>query len=501
MKVLCIGNNTVDTDVKTSNLAELDGAHSYGLISELDNALPDVIQPGYYHSSVYDVAYYNLLGLAQKFDQVVILDQPKEEYSHPDAFYNTIKLAKDLAQTQSVKLLDPSYVTAINFFEEIVATNKSFCIFPFIELLTNNGSTTVCCRSYHNIKKLSELTDFQNDRDYTNIRNKMIAGELLPEHCSSCYQLESQGIISARIQETVEWANRLNFKSLADLTNIGNPAYYEIRASNKCNLQCRMCGPSASHLIAQEYKKLKFINDDFSESEYTNFDFVNFKNLQKLYVSGGEPTIMPEFYEFLDKCIESDKTDFELSINTNGTKLSERFKKQLTHFDLASFIISIDGYKDLNHYIRWPSNWDQIITNANYLYKNFSICFNITVSIYNVSTLHKLIQYIDTAFPKAIIHCQYAESESDGDILSALNFPYSALLVDNLLEIQNLNCYKNDRLLSSFINGVIGYYTNQPQLDTLKLQQFFKFNDQLDQSRNIILENYIPELAQARQLI
>jgi organic radical activating enzyme len=499
MKVLCIGNNTVDTDVKTSNLAELDGARSYGLISELDNALPDIIQPGYYHSSVYDVEYHNLLGLAQKFDQVVILDQPREEYSHPDAFYKTIKLAKDLAQTQSVKFLDPSYSTAINFFEQLVVTNKSFCIFPFIELLTNNGSTTVCCRSYHKIKKLSDLKDFQTDEDYVKIRNKMLAGKLLPEHCSSCYRLEDQGIVSARIHETVEWANRLDLKSLEDLKAIQTPAYYEVRPSNICNLQCRSCDPQNSHLLAKEWKILNLTDIDFSNLEYTNFDFINFTNLKKLYVSGGEPTAMAEFYEFLDRCIDNQQTDFELLINTNGTKLSDRFKQQLEHFKSVSFIVSIDGYDQLNHYIRWPSEWDRIVENAQYLYEHFSISFNLTVSIYNVLTLDKLIQFLDTTFPRASIHCQFATTLENR--LSALNFPYPELVANRLTAIQQLNCYRNDQVLMSFVDGLIKHYSQSPTVDLELLQVFFKFNDQLDQHRNIQLKDYVPELETARQLI
>ena len=499
MKILCIGNNTVDTDVKTTQLAQVDNFKSHGLLSELDGALPEVLHPGYYHSSVYDIEYHRLLSLAQQFDQTVILDQSKEEYSHPDAFYKTIRLANELSQTNLVVFLDPTHATAINFFEELVETNKSFCIFPFIELLANNGSTTVCCRSFKEITRLADLTDFQNDPHYNKIRDKMIAGELVPDHCSFCYKLENQGILSARVQETVEWANRLGLKSLDDVRKIQQPAYYEVRPSNICNLQCRTCDPQFSHLIAKEYKTLKFINVDQSELEYTNFDFINFTNLKKLYVAGGEPTAMIEFYDFLDRCIENKQTDFELLINTNGTKLSDRFKEQLTHFRLVTFIISIDGYHSLNHYIRWPSDWARVMSNTEYLYENFSIAINVTVSIYNILTLHELLSFLDSNFPRAIVHCQFAETPND--IMSATNFPYPDLVVDNIASITNLNCYKNDKLLSSFIDGILAHYSHNHTVDLEKLRAFFEFNDKLDSSRNIALKDYIPELEQARKLV
>jgi hypothetical protein len=256
---------------------------------------------------VYDIEYNRLLDLARKFDQVVVLDQSKEQYSHPDAFYQTIRLANELG---TATFLDPTVNEGVNFFEELVNTNKSFCIFPFIEVLANNGITTVCCRSYKEITRLSELKDFGNDPKYTAIRNQMLAGESIPDHCSACYQLEDRGIVSPRIQETVEWANRLNLKTLEDLQDITAPAYYEIRPSNICNLQCRTCNPHSSHLIAREYTQLKLVADDYSEFEYVNFDYVDFTNVKKIYVAGGEPTAMIEFYDFLDRCIANKQTNF-----------------------------------------------------------------------------------------------------------------------------------------------------------------------------------------------
>ena len=330
MRILCLGNNTEDTDAKTRQLAEQQSVKCHGLISELDHVIDlELIQySGYYHSSVYDLEYHRLIDLAQEFDQIVILDQPREQYSHPDAFYKTIRAAKQINATVPVVYLDSTYNTNITFFEDLTKTNKSFCIFPFIELLANNGQTTVCCRSNTPITSLLDIVDFKTDPHYQKIRNNMLSGILMPEHCSSCYNLEELGILSARMQETVEWANRLNLHSIDDLNNLHDPVYYEVRPSNTCNLQCRTCGPDSSNLIAQEYKKINLISD-YNKKNYLNFDIVNIDNIKKLYVAGGEPTAMPEFYNFVDHCIKNKKTNFEFTINTNGTKINDKFKKQL----------------------------------------------------------------------------------------------------------------------------------------------------------------------------
>jgi hypothetical protein len=130
---------------------------------------------------------------------------------------------------------------------------------------------------------------------------------------------------------------------------------------------------------------------------------------------------------------------------------------------------------------------------------NFSIAFNVTVSIYNILKLHDLLSFLDSNFPRAIVHCQFAETP--GDIMSATNFPYPNLVIDNIATISTLNCYKNDKLLSSFIDGILSQYVHNHTVNLKKLQAFFEFNDKLDASRNISLKDYIPELDQARQLV
>ena len=380
----------------------------------------------------------------------------------------------------------------------MVETNKSFCIFPFIELLTKDGNTTVCCRSSNPILPIKNLKNFATDKNYQKIRNKLIKGELVPEHCSACYDLEKQNILSARQQETVEWANRLNLTNLDDLTKITKPAYYEVRPGNVCNLQCRMCSPNNSNLIAREYTLLNLITN-YKEAEHSNFDIIDFDNLQKLYVAGGEPTAMPQFYNFLDRCISTNNTDFEFVINTNAVKINNKFRKKAQQFSNMQFIISLDGYNQLNHYIRWPSEWTTLIDNVQYLQKHHVISFNVTVSIYNVTRLFTLLEFFDHNFSGVLVHCQYAASINN--MLSPMIFPNSKLALENLLPIRELNCYHNDPLLASTIEGLISNYEKESELHVACIRQFFKFNDKLDSSRNVKLIDYIPELEECRKLL
>jgi len=446
---------------------------------------------------VYDIELGRLIDIGNEFDLVVMLAQPVQQWSHPDAFYNTIRVVQSVGAP--TRFLDPSFAATIDYFKRLVDTNTSFCAFPFIELLVDRGNTTVCCRSTRAITPIQELRNYATDPNYQVIRQKMLLGQRVPEHCGSCYELEDLGIVSARKQETVEWANRLGFKTVQDFCEVKKPVYFEVRASNKCNLQCRMCGPDSSHLIDREYRQIGLIDRFQSPAKKFGggFDIVEFENLKKLYIAGGEPLMMSETYDFLDRCIQEGRTDFELLINTNGTKLSEKFKQVLVHFSNLQFIFSIDGYSDLNHYIRWPSNWNVIVENWQYLRdQGHKVTVNTTVSIYNIHRLHELYQFIDDRFPGTLVHCQIVESPC---YLSPWLFPDRELALQSLSLVKRLPCYQNDALFASSIDGYLAFFNSEKTYSKATLTEFFRFNDRLDQSRSIQLRDHDPVLDSWRQ--
>ena len=480
MKVLCLGNNHKHTDELTSKLG-----NNQGLITNIDIELQD----GFYHTSVLDLTHREILELAQQFDRVIVLDQPVEQWNHPAEFHATQDVAKKIGNKVSWQNHDAKL--QLEYWQNLVKTNKSFCIFPFIELLTQNGHTTVCCRSDTPVQRIDKLHDFATDEEYSKIRKAMLTGKSLPEHCRLCYNLEDKGIISTRQDETVEWAMRLDLKTVDDLNDITEPVYYEVRPSNTCNLMCRMCSPMFSSLIEKEQKQLGKIPQEYTE-EYSNFDIVKIEHVLKLYVAGGEPTAMPEFYDFLRKCVRRKYTDFEFIVNTNAMKVSSLLLELGSHFENLQYIISIDGYKQHNDYARWRSKWETIVDNAHRLQDNgHKIHFNTVLSLWTVFDYHKLIHFLDSEFPDCLIHGQYANRRSP------FVFEYSQEQIDNLKSIRKTKIYHNNAMFKSFIDGTI-HSAEQSAVDKKALEQFFTYNDELDNARDSRLNDYIPMLEQLR---
>lgn len=504
-RILCLGNNSEDTDRQTRLLASQDHVPYHGLLSELDKPFSSLeySAPGYYHSSVVDLQPANLKWLIEQFDQVIMLDQPLEHWNHPNQFVNTIRIIKSTNTVSEFK--NAQQITTAEFFLDLVESNKSFCVFPFIEFYTEHNHAHLCCQSHLPVKPLDAFENFHTDTHYQAIREKMLEGTLLPEYCGHCYELEQSGRTSPRTSETLQWIYRLGINNITDLKKIQKPAYYDIRPSNKCNLTCRTCGPQDSHLIAKEYHELKIyrktsydVSDkDFSRHQAGTFDLVEFDNIHRLLVAGGEPTIMPEFFSFLERCIDTGHTDFEIQVTTNGTTCSDRLKTLVKNFSKFFWVFSIDGFQDLNHYIRYPSDWSSIINNWRYhLSANNTVTLNTTISIYNINTLDMLFEFVDQQFPNTYVNTVSVNTPS---YLSPLLFPDRDSVLRSLERAQKTHCYKNSQVAKSNIDYYLGYFQDRSQLDLSKLKTFFEFNDMLDQNRKIYLRDHVHDLEKYRR--
>jgi len=479
MKIICLGNNTEDSDSMAKTLAGNRQLAYHGLISDIDQLfeINEIRDNSVYHSTIFDCTFGRLIKICDQFDEVIMLDQPKESYSHPDSWSKTLQVIQKTCAPIKVYQAD-------DYWLNLLETNKSFCVLPWVQQYLGNADdpsvVRVCCRSPIQIGTIDRNDQtWQDDPKYKDIRESMINGKPLP-HCGYCYDQEQQGLISDRRTETLEWVNRLDLVNLEALETIKKPVYYEVRASDRCNLQCRMCDPKSSHRIAKEYQTLGWYTPTQKQTSFSNpFDLIDFQDTKKIYVSGGEPMLNSAFFKWLDRCAQIGNTDIECLINTNGTKLPLRFKKFLPIFSNLQFVFSIDGYGEDNDYIRWGSRWHDIVANWQFLVSNGNrVHVNTTVSIYNVHKLSRLYQFIDQNFPGTLVHINLAKDPAHLDVRS---FPDARLAISDLEKIRDTDCYHNNPLMADNIEHLIKTFANDDyEVSTDKLQQFFSFNDQLD---------------------
>ena len=492
-KILVIGNETRDTHDTVTVLANNTDSTNYGLITD-SNFVP--INDGYYHTTVVDLSPGDIANLAKYFDTVMMLDQDPGSYPHFKSLITTVRLMYDL-ELNGINTVYKNNASAkkLLYWRNFLKENKSFCFYPFAALIKDKEFAHLCEKSHLPLAKINNTEEWQTDSKFSDIRNKMVNGTLIPEHCNNCYVREANGQESMRQFETLEWANRIGATSVDDFVNIKKPLYYEIRPSNKCNIMCRTCDDLHSHLIEKEYKKIGITLSSIKDKyQNTPFNQIDFESVQAIYVGGGEPTIMSEFYDFLQKCISVGRTDFDLNIGTNGLKFSDKIIKLLDHFNNVCFSVSFDGYKKINDYIRWRSDFDTIVRNTHMLQeRGHKIGLQTVFSMYNLTRIHEIFEFYDREFPGSSSLVNFANGP---DKFEPDNHPCPDLVVESMKRCQQTKVYyANGRSLKSMVDLTLKHYSNPDyKVNVDHLRHFYNFNSKLDQSRGSKLVDYIPEL-------
>lgn len=495
-KILVLGNETRDTDHQVQILADQDLGRNHGLLSDPHQ---DIQEPGYYHTTVVDLNEGQIEKLARSFDEILWLDQDQKTYPHYRTFVRTFRLIRSLEEKgmNTVYHLNKNAVR-ISFWWDFLRQNKSFCFQPFVALVPDTDYTNICPKSKIPIKPPQDIKDWRTDPDYRVLRDSMLQGQQMPGYCQDCYHKESKGVESARQFETLEWAMRLEFDDPWEFDQITDPLMYEIRPSNKCNIMCRTCDDARSHLIERENIKLNIPLIPWRFRDLP-FEQINLDKALRIYVGGGEPTIMPEFYAFLQKCVEAQHTDFELCIGTNGMKISKKLIDLLEHFSDVVFSFSFDGYSRVNDYIRWRSDFETVRRNAHLVQSlGHKIGMQTVPSMYNATRLHEVFEFYDREFPGCSSLVQAATGRDD--ILLPWNHPDRDMVLASLERCRGTDQYlMSGRSLKSYVDSMFDIYSDPDyRCDLNMLKKFFDYNDMLDKSRGSHLGDYIPELQQAR---
>ena len=309
-------------------------------------------------------------------------------------------------------------------------TTETLCTVPWNHVAVyQNGEYGICCQCIYNaggrlqqddkIERVDQTTinNLRNHPMYVELRRSMLNGE---KHslCKLCWDDEELGKGTKRQNQITTYQDVVD-KILASEDKSGYidsnefPInYIDLRLGNLCNLACHSCGPNDSSLWLDYYEwkdfginnrpgKYDVINVGASKRINSN-DFVyyktpEFKNFtdkvlpttNRIYFTGGEPLINKRHYDILDFCIENDLAkNITLEYNTNGTTVNKNLLEQWRNFKAIEICFSVDAMGLLANYVRFPSNWDNIIENLR-LIDNSDIdqitgTINTTVSILNV---------------------------------------------------------------------------------------------------------------------
>ena len=252
---------------------------------------------------------------------------------------------------------------------------ENFCYAPWTHIYTNpDGRLLPCCLYVDNNQEFPNLNDTPleealNHPRIIKLRQEFIEGK----DPAGCFRCKAQSKISKYTYR--DKMNNYGREADPEIKPDGtlalqdfDPTFLDIRFGNLCNLKCRTCSPTFSSSIAVEHNKIWGTNNQilFSLNDNTiDTIFSKLDSVKHIYLAGGEPLIEENNYILLNKLIERGLKP-SLLYNTNLTNI--KFKdKNLTdlwqHFPEVEMTVSLDGYGKVNDYIRFGSDYEQIIQN------------------------------------------------------------------------------------------------------------------------------------------
>ena len=371
-------------------------------------------------------------------------------------------------------------------------TNKVFCMAPFVHMYVTPTETEekICCQAkQHNNSNLDwDLQRRWSNTNFQRIRQQMtdfpnVAQGEIAHLCSRCITAESVGNYSDRNMFNEKYQNVIT--DIVHGNSLHSPLDLDLRPSNLCNLQCRMCNSSASSQIQKEIAGssglINFMGDDIivQANGFTpdNMDFL-LKNIsssdgsfRRIKFLGGEPTIMPEVHHILDILIEKKFTDVWLNITTNLTNVNTAFLQKLEKFPNLFVQYSLDGIGKTLEYIRYPVKWDTIQKNIKTwqgITEHDTI--NYTLQAYNVHNLGEFMGWANSINTEYNINMVW----SHWDNIYMLPYEYRKQHMGSL----------NDNMIQHILRNTTEH----------SIHKFIRHTKILDQSRNQHIREYIPEL-------
>lgn len=270
-----------------------------------------------------------------------------------------------------------------------------YCPLPFKHLFVAPNGVKSCC-SYSGSYE-GTIKEYLSSDLLKSIQQNILKG-MIPLGCQACHNAEIKTNHSTRLIALEDYDGHF------DTTNID---YIDLRSSNLCNLKCRTCNPLFSSRIQSELSKnYDMLNEYYSyDADSTliltndeDFDYIKnyLPNINRLNLTGGEPTFMPQVKDMLQVCLDQKFTGNILI--TSNLNFTDDFWFDLTKEldEQIHWTISIDAIGKEVEILRSGASWALMDKNIHKLVQiGNSIEFNITLSSLNMLYVKELLLYIN----------------------------------------------------------------------------------------------------------
>lgn len=350
---------------------------------------------------------------------------------------------------------------------------------PWSGLMYNfDGTVKNCIRSS---TELGNIQD-QNIQDIllgsTNVEaQNSILNKQPVDGCSGCYSLENSTNSFGVISDRVFYLKELKSTPLDTYTSGKfEPQTVDVRWSNLCNFACVYCGPRFSSKWSNEVGLHLSQPDGVQYSKFKNYIMDNAHKLKHVYLAGGEPLLMKENMELLERLHK----DTYIRVNTNLSKVDTPIFDKICEFKNIQWIISAETMEDEYEYIRYGGSWINFIDNLTRISKlGHKVTFNMLHFLLNYRSLFDCVDYF-----------QSLGFHNNSFVIGALTIP-DYLNIRHLPNdtLESLKCILSERiakspgfLLENSYRNLLAYIQQPIEKD---LEKSFTKLHELDKRRNL----------------
>lgn len=335
------------------------------------------------------------------------------------------------------------------------------------------------------------------------------------EQCSCCYDRDDIKGHSRRDYVTTELGSAIpefvQSEQMDEVMDVETaelkipPVSLDLRFSNLCNLKCYHCGPWYSDKWYEEFSEF-FKTDNFgwngkrikineatkgrlganaqgelwweSAIWWERFDELA-PSLRHLYITGGEPMLVPAHDEMLQRLVDKDYAkNVVIEIDTNLTALNPKILELWSKFKRVDLRISVDAVNHLYEIARFPGKWSKFKANVAQAQANRGPNMNLwltsCISPLSVFQLQETEAFNTEMGINRNVHYRYIEGP-DYLAIQLLNKKQKQFVVD----YYEKNPTRYGKTLIEYLR------IHWERTDSKNLRMFVSFMDFLDKSRGM----------------
>lgn len=267
----------------------------------------------------------------------------------------------------------------------------TWCPLPFRHVFVEPRGIKPCC-SYTKTADMTVPQWLVSDELKT-LQSNMLASTVDPG-CADCIANEQQHGVSTRLEALTHYGSEHMIDTAID--------YVDYRSSNVCNFKCRSCEPYFSNGIAQDVRQSHFLQTLYAippakTATVSDKQWIldNVHKIKRLMLTGGEPTLLPEVREIVNR-IRRDQLSTQIIMITNGSFRDPWWLQVAEDMPNLCVTVSLDAVGPAAEIIRHGTNWSQMERNIVHLANHcHSMNFSTVITQLNFFQLGPLLAFVD----------------------------------------------------------------------------------------------------------